>query len=260
MKRRNRGDPTAFDVEAATADLNRARCAATPRWTRALRCRCCGSTRWAREMAAARPFASVEAMAAAPTPSGGRSTGRTGSRRLPRTRGSARRRVGRAGGQAGRRAGAGAAAWSAQEQARRAHARPSDVRERLARGKSRVRGALRLHFHRLRDRQDRPTRCWRLLERAVAARPDEELRIAAEEQRKITRLRLTKLLERANGDYDDYDTRARHRARRTGGGVTVILELRQASEWAPIGRGTTDEKGRVMTLDRRPRSRPAPTA
>ena len=28
-------------------------------------------------------------------------------------------------------------------------------------------------------------------------------------------------------------------------GITVILELRQASEWTPIGRGTTDEKGRM---------------
>jgi 5-hydroxyisourate hydrolase len=31
-------------------------------------------------------------------------------------------------------------------------------------------------------------------------------------------------------------------------GVTVILECRHASEWSPIGRGTTDENGRVMTL------------
>jgi 5-hydroxyisourate hydrolase len=30
--------------------------------------------------------------------------------------------------------------------------------------------------------------------------------------------------------------------------ITVILELRQASEWTPIGRGTTDSKGRVDTL------------
>jgi 5-hydroxyisourate hydrolase len=30
-------------------------------------------------------------------------------------------------------------------------------------------------------------------------------------------------------------------------GVTVILEMRQASEWIPIDRGTTDSKGR-MTL------------
>jgi 5-hydroxyisourate hydrolase len=32
------------------------------------------------------------------------------------------------------------------------------------------------------------------------------------------------------------------------GGITVILELRQASEWTPIGRGMTDGKGRVNTL------------
>src|SRR5438874_9832503 len=31
-------------------------------------------------------------------------------------------------------------------------------------------------------------------------------------------------------------------------GVTVIVELRQASEWAPVGRGVTDAKGRVTTL------------
>ncbi len=31
-------------------------------------------------------------------------------------------------------------------------------------------------------------------------------------------------------------------------GVTVILEIRQASEWTPVGRGTTDEKGRLVTL------------
>ncbi len=31
-------------------------------------------------------------------------------------------------------------------------------------------------------------------------------------------------------------------------GVTVILELRQASEWSPIGRGTTGEDGRLTAL------------
>ena len=37
----------------------------------------------------------------------------------------------------------------------------------------------------------------------------------------------------------------------TGGparGITVILELRQAGEWSPIGRGATDDQGRVATL------------
>jgi 5-hydroxyisourate hydrolase len=30
--------------------------------------------------------------------------------------------------------------------------------------------------------------------------------------------------------------------------LAVILELRQANDWSPIGRGSTDAKGRVMTL------------
>jgi 5-hydroxyisourate hydrolase len=37
----------------------------------------------------------------------------------------------------------------------------------------------------------------------------------------------------------------------TGGGasgLTVILELRQASEWSPVARGTTDGNGRLMSL------------
>jgi len=35
-------------------------------------------------------------------------------------------------------------------------------------------------------------------------------------------------------------------------GVTVILEMRHGSEWTPIGRGSTDEKGRVNTLTEGP--------
>jgi 5-hydroxyisourate hydrolase len=35
---------------------------------------------------------------------------------------------------------------------------------------------------------------------------------------------------------------------RPAAGVTVILELRQTSEWAPIGRGETDADGRLTTL------------
>ena len=31
-------------------------------------------------------------------------------------------------------------------------------------------------------------------------------------------------------------------------GVTVILEIRQGSEWTPVGRGETDDKGRVTSL------------
>ncbi len=31
-------------------------------------------------------------------------------------------------------------------------------------------------------------------------------------------------------------------------GIEVILEIRQASSWSPIGRGTTDANGRLTTL------------
>lgn len=32
------------------------------------------------------------------------------------------------------------------------------------------------------------------------------------------------------------------------GGITVILEVRHQSEWIPVGRGSTDDNGRLMTL------------
>jgi 5-hydroxyisourate hydrolase len=31
-------------------------------------------------------------------------------------------------------------------------------------------------------------------------------------------------------------------------GITVILEVRHTSEWSPVGRGVTDEDGRLTTL------------
>jgi len=34
-------------------------------------------------------------------------------------------------------------------------------------------------------------------------------------------------------------------------GVTVILEMRQASEWIPVGRGDTDDKGRATLTEGR---------
>jgi 5-hydroxyisourate hydrolase len=35
-------------------------------------------------------------------------------------------------------------------------------------------------------------------------------------------------------------------------GMAVILEIRQANDWTPVGRGVTDAKGRVMTLTEGP--------
>ena len=35
-------------------------------------------------------------------------------------------------------------------------------------------------------------------------------------------------------------------------GMNVILEVRHANDWSPVGRGTTNEKGRVETLTNGP--------
>ena len=35
---------------------------------------------------------------------------------------------------------------------------------------------------------------------------------------------------------------------RPAAGVTIILEMRQASDWSPIARGTTNEDGRLVGL------------
>jgi len=88
-----------------------------------------------------------------------------------------------------------------------------------------------------------------VLEERLKNDPHEELRIAAEEQRQITRLRLGKLLDEETGARHMITTHVLDTAR--GGpavGMTVILELRHHSEWSPIGRGATDDSGRVTSL------------
>ena len=53
-----------------------------------------------------------------------------------------------------------------------------------------VRSAIRLHLHRLRDGQERARRCWRCCAQRLGNDPADEIRLAAEEQAKITDLRL----------------------------------------------------------------------
>ena len=121
--------------------------------------RCCGSSRWARQMAAARPFASAGsdgAEADAIWPALDRAGLARGVRGAP-----ADRRDG------GRRAAERARMVAATS--RPASPRPQSDRARLADGQPRLRGPLRLHFHRLRDRQDAPARCSPLLEQPLAA-------------------------------------------------------------------------------------------
>jgi OHCU decarboxylase len=160
--------------------------------------RCCGSSRWARTMAASRPFSSMaaieraadevwlaleepdilEAFAAHPKIGAGEA-GRAGG-------------AGRAG-RAGRAGGDGAPRWSAQEQSGVRDA-AGDVRERLAAGNRAYEARFGYIFIICATGKSADEMVASLEQRLRHTR-DEELRIAADEQRMITRLRLTKLLD-----------------------------------------------------------------
>jgi 2-oxo-4-hydroxy-4-carboxy-5-ureidoimidazoline decarboxylase len=162
--------------------------------------RCCGSTAWARQMAAARPFASVdaileaadrtwwhlgeadwrEAFGAHPKIGAGGAGGAAGAER---------------GGGAGRAGQAGTEAWSAEEQAGVAGA-PDHVTKGLAIANREYEARFGYIFIICATGKS-AAEMLDGFERRLGNAPEEELHIAAEEQRKITRLRLAKLLERA---------------------------------------------------------------
>ena len=143
--------------------------------------RCCGSSRWARNMVEARPFASAEALAAAADaiwwglqPQDWREafaahpeigSGATGS----------------------------TAAWSAEEQAGVADA-AGQTRRRLAEANQEYRARFGYIFIVCASGRSGDEMLVRL-EARLRHDPDRELRVAAEEQRNITQLRLRKLLE-----------------------------------------------------------------
>ena len=158
--------------------------------------RCCGSARWAGAMAAERPFADIDSV-------------ETTADRMFDTLGPAdwleafvahprigeTERAARAG-RAGRAGREGIVAdWSAQEQAA---ARGSDdtVRDRLAKAQRDYEARFGYIFIICATGKSADDML-SALERRVMHGPDEELRVAAEEQRKITHLRIRKLLEPA---------------------------------------------------------------
>ena len=159
--------------------------------------RCCGSSRWARQMSAARPFADAAAMAAA--------ADRIGSTLEPRDwleAFAAHPRIGEGSG-AGRadkadRAGkagkkAGRVEWSAQEQASVAFAADRTL-GRLAEANHDYENRFGYIFIVCATGKT-ADEMLALLERRLRHDAGDELWIAAAEQQKITRLRLTKLLE-----------------------------------------------------------------
>jgi 2-oxo-4-hydroxy-4-carboxy-5-ureidoimidazoline decarboxylase len=153
--------------------------------------RCCGSSRWARQMAAARPFATFAATLQAADAAW---SALEGADRLEAF--AAHPKIGeRAGGaaDAGRAAEADTARWSAEEQAGVTDAADA-TRRRLA-DLNRDYEARFGYIFIVCATGKTAAGLLELLERRLANDPRNEIRIAAEEQRKITRLRLAKLLE-----------------------------------------------------------------
>jgi hydroxyisourate hydrolase len=190
--------------------------------------RCCGSTRWAREMAAARPFAGLDALsAAADTIWAGLDRGDWIEAF------EAHPKIG----------ATGSGEWSAAEQAGAASA-SADVLARLAEANREYEARFGYIFIVCATGKT-AEEMLQLLEGRLDNDPLIELRVAADEQRKITRLRLARLLE-ARGRITTHvlDTSRGCPA----GGLDVALELRDGDRWIPVGRGTTDANGRLATL------------
>jgi 2-oxo-4-hydroxy-4-carboxy-5-ureidoimidazoline decarboxylase len=157
---------------------------------------CCGSTRWAARMAAARPFAEIdgaalsadeiwsaldeadwlEAFAAHPRIGSDASERSDGPGESPRAGGVDQDKT-----------------WAAEEQARVADAAPG-LRERLA-ARNREYEARFGYIFIVCATGKSAAEMLGLLESRMTNDPHTELRVAANEQRKITRLRLAKLLD-----------------------------------------------------------------
>lgn len=190
--------------------------------------RCCGSTRWAREMAAARPFADMASLSAAAD------------------------RIWTSLDQADWLEAFGAhpkigaqadEAWSAAEQSGVASS-SSDLLARLEEANREYEARFGFIFIVCATGKSAGEMLG-LLQRRLDNDAHIELRIAADEQRKITRLRLAKLLE-ARGTIT---THVLDTARGCpGAGIGVVLEIRNGDGWSPVGRGTTDANGRLATL------------
>jgi hydroxyisourate hydrolase len=199
--------------------------------------RCCGSTRWVDAMIRARPFPSAEAIA---------DTGDTVWTSLDAADWleafAAHPHIGEL------RAGtSNTAGWEQQEQAG-ARSAPKEITERLV-ARNRQYETRFGYIFIVCATGKTVEEMLAIIEDRLQNDSREELRIAAEEQRQITRLRVGKLLDADPHGHHMITTHVLDTARgEPAVGMTIILEIRQASAWSPVGRGTTDEDGRVSTL------------
>ena len=151
--------------------------------------RCCGSSRWARQVAAARPFASADAIADAAD-----AVWLSLARADWLEAFAAHPKIGSGGsGGSGGLSRSGGSDWSDQEQGG-VVGTAEETRRRLADANRDYETRFGYIFIVCATGKT-ADEMLALLERRLRHDADEELRIAAEEQRKITRLRLMKLLE-----------------------------------------------------------------
>jgi OHCU decarboxylase len=139
--------------------------------------RCCASARWASRMAAARPFTDLDALASAADRIWWSLDADDWLEAF-----AAHPRIG----------GRPTSAWSAGEQARAASA-PDEMRERIALGNERYERTFGYTFLVCATGRS-AEEILAALEARLSDDPDAELLVAAEEQRKITHLRLKKLV------------------------------------------------------------------
>jgi 2-oxo-4-hydroxy-4-carboxy-5-ureidoimidazoline decarboxylase len=204
---------------------------------------CCGAPRWAAAVAAARPFATEPALFeaaerawSAATPDDVRdalaSHPRIGSRSDVDAKQGRER------------------AWSSGEQARAAEG-PAAIRERITKGNARYE-ELFGHVFVICATGLSAEEILAALDARLGNAPDDELRIAAAEQAKITRLRLEKLLgEGARGpsSRSSITTHVLDTSRgRPACGVPVVLLREADGALHTIGRSATDADGRARDL------------
>jgi 5-hydroxyisourate hydrolase/2-oxo-4-hydroxy-4-carboxy-5-ureidoimidazoline decarboxylase len=201
--------------------------------------RCCGSRRWAEAMERGRPYADAPALLAAAEREFGSLARedwleafshhpRIGDRdslaaRFPATAG-----------------------WSASEQAEVAGA-GEDVLDALLRGNREYETRFG-HIFIVCATGKTAAEMLALLRERLPNAPAAELEIAAAEQRKITALRLAKLLAEDSGMSGITTHVLDTSLGRPAAGVAVRLERREAASWIELGRGSTDGDGRCQSL------------
>ena len=192
--------------------------------------RCCGSREWARAMTAARPFATPDTMTAAAEAIWASLDQADWLEAF-----AAHPKIGAGSVEDG--------AWSQAEQSGVASA-STEVLARLAEA-NREYEARFGHIFIVCATGRSADEMLHLLGQRLDNDPPIEIRVASDEQRKITRIRLDKLLEAAGAITTHVlDTSRGCPAE----GVGVVLEIEEGDAWSHVGRGTTDANGRLAAL------------